>query len=223
MKPEDLKPPFPKDQRVIVIEDRVWYIPRTTDSSFVFPGWNHSSLFGNLNPVCIEYCSGNGAWIAAQALAHPEINWVAIEKKFARVRKIWSKIKNFKLNNLLVICGEALHSTESFFPSDGLAHIFINFPDPWPKKRHAKHRLIQIPFIQELARVMQAEKVITFVTDDEDYSQQAIELFLAHASFKSHYPQPFFSTEEDQYGTSYFEELWRSKGKTIRYHRFIKQ
>lgn len=225
MKPENLIPPFPKNERKIVIHDRVWYSPdpHLAGNKFDFPGWEHPHLFGNANPVCIEYCSGNGAWIAAQALANPEINWVAIEKKFMRVRKIWSKIKNLKLKNLIVVCGEAFRATNSHFPAACASDVFINFPDPWPKKRHAKHRLIQPLFVQELSRIMQSDRAITFVTDDPDYSQEVIAIFLSDSSFRSHYPEPFFSIDENNYGTSYFEELWRSKGKTIRYHRFVKK
>ena len=70
---------------------------------------------------------------------------------------------------------------------------------------------------------MQKGKALTFVTDDPVYSQEVIDVFLSDVSFKSHYPSPYFSVEENNYGTSYFDELWRSKGKLIRYHRFIKQ
>lgn len=225
MKPEDLKPPFPKCERKIIIHDRIWYVPNShlAQNRFDFPGWQNTDLFGNSNPVYVEYCSGNGAWIAEQALAHPHINWVAVEKKIMRVRKIWSKIKNLKLNNLIIVCGEAHSVTQNYFPDACASNIFINFPDPWPKKRHAKHRLIQPAFVQELARIMQSEKAITFVTDDADYSEEIIPIFLSDLNFKSFYEKPYFSTSEDNYGTSYFEELWRSKGKTIRYHRFVKR
>lgn len=225
MKPEDLIPPFAKDQRQIVIHDRVWYLPdsRLANNHFLFPGWEHQNLFGNKNPVCIEYCSGNGAWIAAQALAFPHLNWVAVEKKFIRVRKIWSKIKNLNLKNLIVVCGEALRLTQNYLPPKSTSNIYINFPDPWPKKRHAKHRLIQPAFVSELARIMQSGQMMTFVTDDADYSDETIGVFLSDVNFKSYYEKPYFSTEESDYGTSYFEELWRSKGRTIRYHRFIKK
>lgn len=225
MKPNDLIPPFPKNERKIMIHDRVWYLPdpHLAQNSFTFPGWDHSLLFGNENPVCIEYCSGNGAWIAAQAHSHPHMNWIAIEKKFTRVKKIWSKIKNFKLNNLIVVCGEAFRATQSYFPTACASQVFINFPDPWPKKRHAKHRLFQSSFVQELARIMQEDKTLTFVTDDVNYSEEVIQIFLSEPDFKPFYAEPYFSTEENNYGTSFFEELWRSKGKTIRYHRFMRK
>lgn len=225
MKPEDLKPPFAKTDRQIVIHDRVWYLPdpHLAKNSFVFPGWEHPDLFGNKNPVCVEYCSGNGAWIAAQAEANPHLNWIAVEKKFIRVRKIWSKIKNLQLNNLIVICGEAFRATNHFFPESSTSDVYINFPDPWPKKRHAKNRLIQPTFVNELSRIMQPKKTLTFVTDHPDYSEEVIQVFLANQTFSSYYSDPYYSTDENNYGSSYFEELWRSKGKIIRYHRFIRQ
>lgn len=222
MKPEELKPPFPRDDQRIAIHDRVWYVPERTrqPGEFVFPGWNHADLFGNDQPIVIEYCSGNGAWIASKAAANPNINWVAVEMKFDRVRKVWSKIKNLGLNNLIVIYGEANVTTQRYFPNDSISDVYINFPDPWPKKRHFKNRLIQPEFANQLSRILKEGKSLTFVTDDVPYSEWLIEVMENHKHFISKYPEPFFLNEEPNYGTSYFDELWRSKGRTIRYHCF---
>lgn len=225
MKPEDLKPLYPKEQRRIFIQEKVWFLPNDRlppGNVFTFPGWNHPDLFGNENPVCIEYCSGNGAWIAAKAQANPALNWVAVEKKFDRVRKIWSKIHNLKLNNLMVVCGEAHQTTRCYFPDQSFYDVYINFPDPWPKKRHAKNRLIQDEFAQQLWRVLQMGRRFTFVTDDAPYSEWLIEVMGRHPGFASLFPDPFYVTNEMNYGSSYFDELWRSKGRTIRYHQFQK-
>jgi tRNA (guanine-N7-)-methyltransferase len=83
MKPEDLKAPFTWNARKVMIEDRILYIPTRCETydDFSFPGWSAPDLFGNDNPVHIEYCSGNGAWIAEKAVGNPNINWVAVEKK----------------------------------------------------------------------------------------------------------------------------------------------
>lgn len=224
MKPEDLKSPFRWETRCVMMHDRIWYIPEYYDKydAYSFPGWNDPLFFGNDRPVKVEYCSGNGTWIAAKALQHPEINWVAVEKRFVRARKIWSKIKNYQLNNLIVICGEAGLATRQYFPTESINEVFINFPDPWPKLRHAKHRLIQPAFIQEIWRTLQKNSYWTFVTDDEEYSKLLLEEMSSFKGFKSQYPAPFYVTEFPDYGTSYFEELWREKGRMIRYHQFSK-
>lgn len=224
MKPEDLKSPFTWNERHVVIKDRIWYVPEqcATYADFVFPGWNHPDLFGNTNPVRVEYCSGNGAWIADKAVNNPGINWVAIERKFERVRKIWSKIKNRKLSNLIIICGEGYNITTRYFQPESISEIFINFPDPWPKNRHAKNRIIQMPFVKETWRTLQPNGKLTFVTDDPAYSEWTIKIVLQDPGFVVGYPEPFYMTEHPDYGTSYFEQLWREKGKCIRYHQFLK-
>lgn len=224
MKPSDLKAPFPWDNRSVLIEDKIFYVPERcgNDSTFVFPGWEHPSLFGNNHPIQIEYCSGNGAWITDKAFENPNINWIAVEKKFVRARKIWSKMKNRQLNNLVVICGEAYKATQMYFPSGSFEAAYINFPDPWPKKRHAKNRLIRPSFVAEIWRVLQNDSTFTLVTDDPDYSMRMIEEMGCYPGFESTFPEPYYIMEMSGYGTSYFEQLWRDQGKTIRFHRFKK-
>src|SRR5947209_1005164 len=117
MKPQDLKLPFQDNKNRSFIHDRILRVPKTDKKSFVFPGWQHAELFGNGNDVNIEYCSGNGGWIASKATAHPAQNWVAIEMKFGRSRKIWSKIKKQNLPNLFVVNGEGFQATSDYFPS----------------------------------------------------------------------------------------------------------
>lgn len=224
MRPEDLKTPSSWDRRSILIHDRIWYIPGYYNANyeFSFPGWESVELFGNTNPVRVEYCSGNGAWIAAKAAEDPNSNWVAVEKKFIRVRKIWSKIKNLQLNNLIAVCGEGYNATRRYFPTSSVSDIYINFPDPWPKLRHAKHRLIQSEFISEMHRTLRPEAPMTFVTDDIAYSEWMIQKMESEKGFRTCYPKPYYSTEYEGYGTSYFDQLWREKGRRIRYHKFEK-
>lgn len=224
MKPENLKSPFTWLERHIVIEDRVWYVPDQYDdfASFSFPGWHHPHTFDQEKPICLEYCSGNGAWIAAKAQAHSQYNWVAVERKFERVRKIWSKIKNHHLNNLLAVCGEGLRTTQHYIPTNSVHAVYINFPDPWPKTRHAKHRLVQVPFVEEICRILQPDGVLTLVTDDEAYSQIMIHVMHQVPGFQSLFGAPYYVEDYPHYGTSYFEDLWRQQGKAIRYHAFRK-
>ncbi|GAB4231214.1 MAG: tRNA (guanosine(46)-N7)-methyltransferase TrmB [Chlamydiales bacterium] len=224
MKPKELKFPFSWRDRHTLVQDRVWYVPDYYDqhSLFKFPGFHNSDFFGNDNPVHIEYCSGNGAWIVEKAMQYPEINWLAVEKQFRRVKKIWSKVKNIHLKNVLIVCGEALTATKHYFPSHSIAEVYINFPDPWPKDRHAKHRLIQSPFVQQLSRILSFGGKATFVTDDVDYSKQMIDEMLCNSSFRSNYPSPHYTIDYPNYGSSFFDRLWRDKGRAIRYHQFEK-
>lgn len=224
MRAADLKFPTAWDDRHVLISDRVWYVPVRVGKQkpFTFPGWHHPDIFGNTNPVCVEYCSGNGDWIAAKAVQFPHLNWVAVEMKFDRVRKTWAKIKRLGVSNLFIVSGEGYNATKLYFPENSVSDIYINFPDPWPKLRHFKNRIIQTPFLDEAWRILPAGKALTFVTDDPDYSEWTINKFAAHPGFASEYELPHYQTEFEDYGTSYFKELWRDKGKIIRYHRFKK-
>ncbi len=224
MRPTDLKPPVSREKRSVLIHDRVWYVPQVPLSSneFLFPGWSHPDLFGNDNPIHIEYCSGNGVWIAEKAIANPFVNWVAVERKFDRVRKIWAKIKNFNLTNMIVMCGEGYQATKRYIPNQSVGEISINFPDPWPKARHAKHRLIQSEFIQEMGRIIAPQGTLMFVTDDKLHSQWFIKKVATHPGFTSVYPDPYYTTDLNAYGSSFFDELWRSQGRSIYYHKFMR-
>jgi tRNA (guanine-N7-)-methyltransferase len=225
MKPKNLKCPFIWESRRPLICDRVVYVPEyyQNHEEFIFPGWEDSSLFGKSGKVFVEYCAGNGAWIVEKALQQPEDLWVAVEKRFDRVRKIWSKIQNFKLPNLIVVCGEAQMFNRYYLPDDSIEACYVNFPDPWPKERHAKHRLIQSPFLNELSRKVKKGGVATLVTDDPAYSEQMIGEMLKTLPWTSCFDDPHFVTEWENYGSSYFADLWREKGRTIRYMQFINE
>ncbi|MBA2367901.1 MAG: tRNA (guanine(46)-N(7))-methyltransferase TrmB [Candidatus Protochlamydia sp.] len=225
MKPKNLKAPFQFNQRQILIKDRILFMPDVCDIDrpFTFPGWRSEEIFSSDLPICIEYCSGNGAWIAERAKSEVSVNWVAVERKFDRTRKIWSKVKNFQLENLFMICGEGHSVTSEYFPSACIEGAFINFPDPWPKRKHARHRLIQPRFVQELHRILKTGKLLTIVTDDAVYSSSLIKVMQGIAGFDSIFETPYYVTHYPGYGSSFFEELWREKGKEIRYHVFRKQ
>ena len=105
MRPKDLKSPYRWEDRRPLLEDRVFYVPEFYDKhqACAFPDWK--TIFGNDHPVIIEYGAGNGMWTAEKAKDLSQ-NWVAVELDFERVRKIWSKVKNFGLPNLFVISGK---------------------------------------------------------------------------------------------------------------------
>ncbi len=179
-------------------------------------------MFGNDRPVAVEYCSGNGDWVIAKALANPMLNWVAVEKRFDRVRKIWSKMRNRGIDNLLIVCGEAQPFTRHYLFPQSVQEIYINFPDPWPKRGHAKHRLIQKEFVADMARVTCENGSACLVTDDADYSAQMLREMKSSPVWRPQFDAPHYTTEWSGYGDSFFDTLWRAKGCTIRYHLYAR-
>lgn len=223
VKQQDFKLPFKWEERHAIVHERLWFVPeKMTSHTYSFPGWDHPDFFGSSKPVHIEYCSGNGTWILEKAKINTNVHWLAVEKRFDRARKIWAKIHNQKHQNLMVGLAEGLELTKQFIPQMSVDGIYINFPDPWPKRRHERFRIVSKPFVQELHRILKNDGLVTIVTDHEGYSNSIIKEMLAHNGFSSTIAEPYFSEPPQDYGTSYFEELFKSKGKLIRFHNFIK-
>jgi tRNA (guanine-N7-)-methyltransferase len=222
MKPKDLKFPFRFEARAPLLSDGVLYVPKYYQEHSLWPQDGLKTILSSFSSISLEYCSGNGTWIIEKAKSDPSTLWIAVEKRFDRVQKIWSKKHNYSLDNLLIICGDAMTFTEHYLPEKVVDKIFVNFPDPWPKDKHAKHRLFQNPFIQQMARVAKDQGEAVLVTDDENYSDQMVSSMTSEGLWRSAYIDPFYRTEWPNYGSSFFEELWKHKGKTIRYMQFFR-
>lgn len=217
----DLKIPFEWENRRPVLLEKCLYLPSFwQDGAHLGPGiWREEGVFGDPSlPLAVEFCSGNGEWIASVAQNYPGLNWIAVEKDFYRAKKIWLRIFRHSLPNLFVVCGEALEFSKQYFEPESLKEAWVNFPDPWPKRSHAKHRLIQQPFEAEMRRILAKEAPLTLVTDDEKYSAQMIGVF---SSWKSAFDPDRVAFDLPGYGTSYFHTLWKEKEKQIRFHRFL--
>jgi len=216
-KVSDLRIPFTWQNRQPVLLEKFFYLPGHYDHSaakaFI---WEDPAIFDNTRPVVIEYCSGNGQWICEQAKKTPHLNWVAVEKRFDRARKIWVRLHKEGLSNLLVVCGEGLLFTRHYVPASSISQIFVNFPDPWPKLRHAKHRLIRDEFLKEVEKKLCPKAQAMFTTDDRPYVDQILETVAQHSNWKS----LEVATEHSDFGASFFLDLWKSKGRTI-YHLYF--
>lgn len=210
----DLHIPFTWTERRPILLDRFLYLPPCKEEQ------HDVSLFSISQPLVIEYCSGNGQWILETAKQAPQIQWVAVEKQFKRARTIWRKLMRVSLQNLFIVCGEAYPFSRFYVQNSSVDAVFINFPDPWPKRRHAKHRLIQPAFVQELTRILKPGGAVTLTTDDPSTSERMIAAF---SSWKSAFGSPHFVTDWPDYGISTFHALWTQLQRTIRYHRFFKE
>lgn len=181
-----------------------------------------NDLFSDEKEISIEYCSGNGDWIIEKAKQYQHRFWIAVEKRFERVKKIWAKMHNHQVSNLLIVSGEALTFTRYYLPERKIGEIYINFPDPWPKRRQASKRLVQTSFVMELERILKEGGKATFATDDANYSGQIIELLNKTPNWKSLLPSPYYVNEFENYGSSWFENLLREQGRNFYYMQFKK-
>src|SRR5438034_4345611 len=111
-------------------------------------------VFGNSNPVELEIGIGKGTFITEQAKAHPEMNFLGIEWARWFWRYASDRLRRNKCLNARTVRAEAGYFLREFVPDGSLAVLHIYFPDPWPKKRHHKRRLIQEPFVKEVERIL---------------------------------------------------------------------
>ncbi|WP_194843591.1 tRNA (guanine(46)-N(7))-methyltransferase TrmB [Candidatus Clavichlamydia salmonicola] len=221
MRPSGLTCPFIWKDRQPLFSDRVLFVPEYYDqhTAFLFPDWDDPVLFGNSHPVEMELCSGNGDWVIEKAKQNSYVNWVAVEIRFDRIRKIWSKMKNAKLNNVILVCGDAFTFLTHYLKRKSINNLWINFPDPWPKRRHAKNRIMRPEVIQMIKNALVNDGNISLATDDYDCLTQTIALYFS-AGLKPIFTDPYFLEAAETYGNSWFEKLWREKGRKIYYTIF---
>ena len=141
------------------------------------------ALFGRAAPRMLEIGFGAGEALLEFATAHPKMDCIGIEVHRPGVGRLLLGAEAATLRNLRVICHDAVEVLQHQLApaSIELAHIF--FPDPWPKKRHHKRRLIQAPFVELLAQTIAAGGTLRLATDWEHYAQQMREVIDASSKF----------------------------------------
>jgi tRNA (guanine-N7-)-methyltransferase len=142
------------------------------------------ALFAREQPLHVELGAGDGSFLAAYAQAHREWNFIGLERLLGRLRKIEKKARRAGLENVRLVRIEAEYFTRYLLRPGSVAAMHIYFPDPWPKRRHWKNRLINPEFTQVLRKAMVPEGVVHLRTDDAPYFAQMIESFSGNAAFE---------------------------------------
>lgn len=146
-------------------------------------------IFERTAPVVLEIGSGMGETTAQIAQTHPDTDYIAIEVHGPGVGGLLKKITELGLPNLRVIRHDAVEVLEKMIPEGALAGIHLFFPDPWPKKRHHKRRLVQPPFAALAARKLAPGGYFHAATDWPDYATQIDEVFSSSSSFRKEEPK----------------------------------
>jgi tRNA (guanine-N7-)-methyltransferase len=142
-----------------------------------------AALFGRDAPRTLEIGFGNGENLVALALAHPERDYLGVEVHRPGVGRLLLALEERRLTNVRVICHDAVEVLERQIAPGSLAEILILFPDPWPKKRHHKRRLVQAPFVALLARALCAGGVLRLATDWQPYALEMLAVLGAAEHF----------------------------------------
>jgi tRNA (guanine-N7-)-methyltransferase len=136
-----------------------------------------TSIFPRQQDLIIEIGFGMGHATVEIAKAKPEFNFIGIEVHKPGVGTVLDKIHSGKIDNLRLVCHDAVDVLEKMIPEESVSGFHIFFPDPWPKKRHHKRRLINTSFTELLCSRLKSGAYIYTATDWEDYAHQMLQVF----------------------------------------------
>lgn len=175
----------------------------------------HPPIDGEMVRVdCLEIGPGRGDFLFAEAAEHPERRYAAIEIKNRRYARLIKSLERLKLPNVLLIHGDARIVVGAHIPEDSLTAVYILFPDPWPKRRHASMRLLSGAFLDTLSRRMREGGDLIIATDDQDFAAwmrrnlQEVRSFVIESEHISAEAGPVHTP-------THYELKWKARGRQI--------
>ena len=179
-------------------------------------------LFKNDNKIIkFEIGFGNGDSLIKLALKNPGINYFGIDRKMDRIRIALRKLNKLEKLNNLIIARSVTEYLNMIIKSCTFDEIIMNFPDPWPKKRHHKNRTVNPDFILTLNSLLKKGGMFRFASDHEEYSLEILHLFLSSAVFENAYSEMYKNEVCERIETQ-FERHKKRDGCKIYYMKFRK-
>ena len=171
-----------------------------------------TELFGNHHPVELEIGSGKGTFLVEQAKARPEVNFLGVEWARWFWRYASDRLRRNNCLNVRTVRAEANFFLIEYVPSASLSVLHIYFPDPWPKARHHKRRLIQPVFLKQVERVLVAGGRLQIVTDHQEYFEHIEPTVKSSNLAIIEYNRPGSAAVGEFVGTN-FERKYRREGR----------
>ncbi|MFA4971636.1 MAG: tRNA (guanosine(46)-N7)-methyltransferase TrmB [bacterium] len=187
-------------------------------ASFVYPCASDPT---HGNRLIVEIGPGRGDFLFHLAESNPDAEIVGIEIKGKRVDKLIARIERRRFANVTIIQDDARAALPRHFAQGTVNEIHIQFPDPWPKRRHEKHRPINEELLADCARVLRPGGTLSFITDHRPYAELSSGMLARTKGLTNCYEAPFVTDLADAFPTL-FSEKWKAEGRTIYYQRYIK-
>ena len=157
------------------------------------------------------------------ASREPFVNFIGIDMFHKGIRKVFTRVEKICLTNIHIAYGDARTQVPLIFNESQLSVVFINFPDPWPKKRHYKRRLIKPAFVQTLADKLKSGGTVHLATDYASYAEEIRGFFEADMNFKNKAGTKNFSESRGDLPKTKYENNFLKAGQRIFYLDFIRQ
>jgi len=170
--------------RMTVAQERAWatlwqlYGSDTVEAVIDPDAW-----FGRTARRTLEIGFGNGEALVALAESHPHEDFLGIDVHRPGVGHLLLACEQRKLTNVRVLCRDAVECVTRQLPDSSFDDVLLYFPDPWPKKRHHKRRIVQPAFVEQIARVLRPGGTFRLATDWQPYAEHMRDVLAASASF----------------------------------------
>jgi tRNA (guanine-N7-)-methyltransferase len=173
------------------------------------------AVFGREAPCTLEIGFGNGENLVALAAAHPQCNFLGIEVHRPGVGRLLLALEARALANVRVICHDAVEVVGQQLAEGSLQEVQVLFPDPWPKKRHHKRRLIQGPFAQVLASRLKPGGLLRLATDWQPYALEMLQTLAAMNALENLAPDGAFVARPGARAPTRFERRGERLGHAV--------
>jgi tRNA (guanine-N7-)-methyltransferase len=159
-----------------------WALDTLYSRYYLDPQVNYkfSTVFGRNAPVCVEIGFGNGESLARMAAANPNTDYIGIEVHRPGVGHLMMLLDQQGLTNVRIYCYDAIDIIENRMPDNSLSGVHLFFPDPWPKKKHHKRRIVRPDFVELLVRKLQSGGYFHAATDWQDYAESMLAVLSAN-------------------------------------------
>jgi tRNA (guanine-N7-)-methyltransferase len=170
-------------------------------------------------PLVVELGFGRGEFLRALAAAAPHVAHVGVDRSHRRVLKLARRLAKTEERNLRLVEGTAEELVRDALDEASVACFWINFPDPWPKKRHQRRRLVQPELVARLASRLVPGGRLEAATDHVDYAEQMHLVLSGEPRLENALAAPFLPEVPGRLCTAY-EAMWRAEGRPLHFFRY---
>ncbi len=174
-----------------------------------------AAVFGRSAPLTLEVGFGNGASLAAMAANEPESDFIGIEVHRPGVGRLLRQLEQQGLGNVRVFCQDAVEVLEQRIPDASLQRVLLLFPDPWPKKKHHKRRIVQADFVALVARRLKPGGLFHLATDWQAYAEQMLAVMEASEDFINCSGKGQYAERPDYRPVTKFERRGQGLGHAV--------
>lgn len=178
-------------------------------------------LFNNNNDICLEIGMGKGNFLLGMCLNHPNINYIGVEKYSSVICSAIKKNNEYELDNLKILNIDVMDIPQYLYGK--IKTIYLNFSDPWPKKRNTKRRLTSENFLKLYDNLFKDEKHIILKTDNDDFYEFSKESLLSYGYKIINETYDLHNSDITDSPKTEYEEKFSSQGVKIKYIEVIKK